>query len=145
MERDINTIIQLVVKQARELGACPLLRGDEDLAGLIKVFTSPQGMEFCLRHRYPNTATFRLFKPFGVERFGIYIDAGDITLKNPNRAILVGRTVGTVACDTTERHEIVLLNGAKAVVNASKWSVAVIKAGSGCACVKNVSDNAVIL
>lgn len=90
-------------------------------------------------------ATFRLFKPFGMEKYGIYIDAGNITLKNPDSVILIGRTQAQVDCDTNVRHEVIVMHGAKALVNASNWAVVFTKVGNGSICIKNTSDNAMIL
>lgn len=144
----MEAIIRQIYAQAKLIGACPRFTGQEKtLEDIVALFTSAQGMEFCIKNRFPNIATFRLFKPYGVDsKYGIYIDAGVITLKNPGRAILIGRTSATVNCDeNSRRHEIVLLHGAKAVVNASKWAVASVTASTGCSIIKNVSENAVIL
>lgn len=124
---------------------CCMFKGTEDLQGIIQLFTSPQGLEFCMRYHFPHMATFRLFKGRGVEKYGIYIDAGAVTLKNPERAILIGHTSATIHCDTLERHTVVLLHGAKAVVNASQWAVVRVQVEQGCSCIKNTSGNAVIL
>jgi len=145
MERDINLIINQIYTQAKQLNCCDLFKGTEDLQAIIRLFSSPQGIEFCMNNHFPNTSTFRLFKPYNVERHGIYIDAGNITLSNPERAILIGRTCATIDCDTNVRHEVIVLHGAKALVNASKWAVVFTKVEQGSICIKNTSDNAVIL
>ena len=90
-------------------------------------------------------ASFRLFKPFNPEKYGVYIDAGIITLRNPEKAVLIGHTSATINCDTLERHEIFLLHGAKAFINASGWAVVSVKGATGCQQIRNVSGNAVIL
>lgn len=131
---------------AEKYRKCNMFKGTErSIEELAAVFTSRQGLEFCIRYRFPNIATFRLFKGQGVENYGIYIDAGVITLNNPARAILIGRTSATVNCDECKQHEIMLLHGAKAVVNASKWAVASVTASVGCSVIKNTSENAIIL
>lgn len=145
MEKDITTIIKQIYEQARLLNACDLFKGTEDLQAIIRLFCSPQGIEFCMKNHFPNTATFRLFKQYNLEKHGIYIDAWNITLNNPTQAILIGRTSATVNCTTTERHEVILLHGAKAVVNASRWAVAFTKVEGGCSIIKNTSENAIIL
>ena len=145
MRYDIKSIIGKIYAQAAQMGACDRFTGEEDLEALIRLFLSPQGIEFCIKNHFPNMAAFRLFKPCGVERYGIYIDAGDITLKNPDRAVLIGRTNATVKCDTLERHEVCLLHGAKAVVNASGWAVVFTTVEPGCAIIRNQSENAIIL
>ena len=142
----MEELIKQIYAQARLLNACDLFTGKErTLDDIVALFSSPQGLEFCIKNNFPNIATFRRFKPYKVERFGIYIDSGAITLKNPKRAILIGRTSATVHCDTLEKHDIFLLHGAKAVVNASKWSVVFTKAGTGCSLIRNTSENAIIL
>lgn len=142
----MEEVIRQIYTQAKLLGACPLFKGTEKtVADIVRLFQTPKGIEFCMNNHFPNMATFRLFKPHGVERYGIYIDAGAITLKNPSRAILIGRTAATVFCDKTERHDIILLHGAKAIVQASKWAVARVQSEQGCCVIKHTSDNAIII
>lgn len=141
----METIIKQIYAQAKLLGCCPIFKGTEDLQGIIRLFASPQGLEFCIKHHFPNIATLRLFKKLKVEKYGIYIDAGVITLSDPKRAILIGRTSATVNCSTLDSHDIILLHGARASINASGWAVVFVKAEKGCACLKNTSENAIIL
>lgn len=132
---------------AEKYRQCNMFKGTErTIDELASVFLSTQGLEFCVKYRFPNLATFRLFKTQGVDKkYGVYIDAGVITLKNPERAVLIGRTSATINCDECKRHDIVLLHGAKAVINASKWAVASVTASVGCSFIKNITDNAIIL
>ncbi len=131
---------------AEKYRQCEMFKGTErTVEEMAALLLSQQGLEFCMKYHFPNMATFRLFKGKGAEKYGIYIDAGTITLKNPERALLIGRTTATVYCDTLERHEVILMRGAKAVVNAAKWSVARVQAEQGCIVIKNTSENAVIL
>lgn len=142
----METLIKQIYAQARLLNACDLFTGKErTLDDIIRLFLSVQGMEFCIKNHFPNMATFRQFKKYNVERFGIYIDAGAITLRNPKRAILIGRTSATINCDALARHEVFLLHGAKAVVNATKWAVVATTVEQGCSIIRNTSDNAIVL
>lgn len=128
------------------LNACDLFTGNErTLDDIVRLFSSVQGLEFCIKNHFPNMATFRQFKKYKVERFGIYIDAGTITLNNPKKAILIGRTSATINCNVLARHEVYLLHGAKAVVNASKWAVVATTVEQGCNIIRNTSDNAIVL
>lgn len=141
----MEKIIKQIYEQARQLGACELFTGKErTLEDIVDLFKTPQGIEFCIEHHFPNMATFRLFKPYGVQRFGIYIDAGTITLTNPERVILIGRTTATVNCDTLAAHKVILLHGASAVINASRWAVVGTTVERGCMVVKNASEHAII-
>lgn len=142
----MEKIIKQIYQQAKQLGACSLFTGRErTVEDIVALFTSPKGLEFCIEHHFPNMATLRLFKPYGVERFGIYIDAGAITLTNPSRVILIGRTSATVECDTLDEHKVVLLHGASAVINASRWAVVGTTIERGCMVIKNATGHAIIL
>ncbi len=144
----MEAIIRQIYTQAKLIGACQRFTGRErTLDELVALFLSPQGLEFCIKNRFPNLATFRQLKILesGIAKYGIYIDAGAITLDNPKRAVLVGRTTAVIGCDECERHDVVLMHGAKAVINASKWAVAFVAASAGCSYMKNVTDNAIIL
>lgn len=130
---------------AHRLAVCDMFKGTETLSELAELFTSPQGLEFCLSACFPNLATLRFFKRHNPQRFGIHIDAGEITLHNPRKAILIGRTIATIKCDTCERHEIVTMHGASATVLASGWSVVSATAGRGTNITRRAIDNAIIL
>lgn len=143
---NIEEVIRQVYSQARLLGSCHRFKGTEKtLEDIVALFCSPQGMEFCINNRFPNMATFRLFKPFEPEKKGVYIDSGVLTLRNPKRVVLVGRTSATITCDTLERHEVFLLHGAKAIINASGWAVVSVSGSKGSQVIRNISGNAVIL
>lgn len=142
----MEELIRQIYAQARLLKACPLFTGQErTLDDIVGLFLSTQGMEFCIKNRFPSIETLRRFKRYDVRRYGIYIDEGSVRLKNPHRAVLVGRT--TAVCDYNElkRHELFLLCGAKAVVNASQWAVVAVEQQQGCSLIRNTSDNALIL
>ena len=142
----MEDIIRQIYAQAKLLGACSLFTGREKpLEDIFRLFSSTKGMEFCLKNRFPNLSTFRLFKPFGVEKYGVYIDAGFVEWKNQKRAILIGRTTAVIDCDTLERDEIYVFEWASATVNARKWSVVSIQGVTGARVIKNVSENAIIL
>lgn len=130
---------------AEKLAACDLFKGTEDLAGLARLFVSPQGVEFCLAANFPNLATFRLLKRFNTEKYGFYIDAGHISLKNPKTAVLIGKTTATIECDTCASHTVVTMHGASATVLASGWSVVRTETGVSTNIIRRTSDHAIIL
>ena len=130
---------------ARKLAACTLFTGKEDIPELTRLFTTPQGLEFCLAANFPNLATFRMFKPFKPERYDFYIDAGDISLHNPKTAVLIGRTTATIHCDKCQASTIVTMHGATATVLASGWSVVRIETRASTNVIRRTSDNAIIL
>ena len=143
----MEEIVRQICEQARLVGACDKFTGRENLGELIALFTSPQGLEFCIRNNFPNITTYRAFKRYEaqLQSYGIYIDAGAVTLRNPRMAVLIGRTSATVTFDTLERHEVVVLQGAKCVVGAWRWAVVRVHKDSGSEVIKSAYNNAIIL
>lgn len=132
-------------EMAKRYHDCDMFVGDENLKQLTEKLTSPQGLEFCVKKGFPNLATFRLFKGYKPQEFGVYIDAGQVTITNPGRVLLVGKTYATINCDSMERHEVATMHGATASVLASKWTVVHTTAGRGTTITKRTKDNAIIL
>lgn len=130
---------------ADKIATCNLFKGTEDIEDLARLFTSPQGVEFCLAANFPNLATLRLFKRFDTAKYGIYIDAGNIALKNPGTAFLIGRTTATVECDTCTQHSVITMYGATATVLASGWAVVRTETGMSTNIIRRTSDHAIIL
>ncbi len=142
----MKTVIRIIVSQAKRLGACSLLTGKESsVDDIVRLFLTPQGIEFCMKHHFPDIQTLRLFKSENVERYGIYIDAGEIALTNPEKVVLIGNTKATILCDTLEKHTVYLLKGSQAVVCASAWSVIGLSAEKGCKVIKKTKDRGVII
>ena len=142
---DILGTIWKIHEQCECIGGCESFTGNESLDELVSLFLSDAGIDFCIRNHFPNTSTFRLFRDFGLEKYGIYIDAGDIEIVNPDKVVIIGRTTAIVKCSSGGRHEVITLNGGKAIISASRWAVVVVKAQAGSTIVKNISENAVIL
>lgn len=139
-----HDLIHNIYLQAKALGACDLITGDETLSELLNLFLSPQGSEFCMKHRFPSTRVMREFKTFGLESNGIYIDAGEITLYDPERVAIIGHTSAKIYCSKTSLHRIFLYRGASAVIKADGWSVTRVHAERGCKTIQVVTDNAII-
>ena len=113
------------------------------IADLVDVFYHPQGIEFCQQHNYPSIDLLRRFKDLKVERFGVYIDAGDIKLHNPKRVILIGNTNAIIDCDKGGS-DIIVMHSAKAEIIAKAWSVVRVHYNSGCNVIQNKNDRAII-
>lgn len=130
---------------AEQYRTCCMFKGTEDIEQVVRLFTSPQGVEFCQRYNFPDIQTLRKFKQYEVERFGVFIDAGRIAMNNVRRIVLVGDTQATITCDNTWRYEIILMHGAKAKVMASGWSVVTITNKTGCEVKVTTTERAKIL
>lgn len=133
---------------AKAYRECAMFRGDETVQQLAELIKSAKGSEFCLKYNFPNIASLRFFKPQNPARYGVYIDGGSVKLKNPEQGtiLLAGRIAATIDIDdNSKRYEIILMHGAKAVINARHWSVVSVKTGQGCIAVRNATENAIIL
>lgn len=102
-----------------------------NLEDLVEVFYHPQGVEFCQSHNYPSLEILRTFKNLRVERFGVYIDAGRISLHNPERVILIGTTTADITCDKGGSN-IIVMHNAGADITASDWAVVRVHYNDGC-------------
>ena len=82
----MKEVIRQIYTQAKLLGACPLFKGTEQtVEDIVRLFESSQGIEFCMKNHFPNMATFRLFKPHGVEKYGIYMGYAAFYAYAPNQ------------------------------------------------------------
>lgn len=114
-------------EMANKLAICSMFHGDEDLESLIKLMFSPQGAEFLTTYGFPDIAIFRKFKKYHPEKYGVYIDCGEIEISEPKKAFVVGNTLATIKCRETAGNRIILMCGAKATVIASGYSVVKIE------------------
>jgi hypothetical protein len=133
------------LEAAKRVEECRMFKGTETFPELVALFTSPQGIEFCIANSFPSLAALRLFKKEQPEKYGIYIDAGSITLTDPECAILIGRTNATVKCSTCARHKVVTMHGAVATILASRWTVVRAIAAPGSSIIRRTKDYAIIL
>jgi hypothetical protein len=116
-------LIKGIYEDAQKLGACDKFTGLEDMEGITKLLHSPHGEEFCMKHRFPSRRVFRKFLKYNPEKYGIYIDAGRIELREPKDVYLIGNTNATIHFEEVEGHRVRLLHGAKAAINAGGFSV----------------------
>ena len=130
---------------ASKLNACQMFKGDESIEDLAALMFSPQGVEFLTRYKFPDLAVFRKFKRYQPAKLGVYIDAGQITLENPENAFLVGNTVAVVKYDALKAKRLVMMHGAKATVEASGWAVVKIDTDGTCNVEIKKSDHAKVL
>lgn len=142
------TKVEQVYRKAKEIGICPLFKplftGNESEDELFDLFLSPQGIEYCAEHNFPDIATFRAFRGLATSRKGIYIDT-NMRLANPKKIVLVGNTYAELEYDDLESgHEVVLMYGAKAKVKASGNAVVFIT-NCGGEVETEVCDNARVL
>lgn len=113
------------------------------LEDLVEVFYYPQGIEFCQQHNFPSLDILQKFKNLNVEIYGVYIDAGKITLHNPQRVILIGNTEAIIDCNKGGS-DIIIMHSAKACITAKGWSVVRVHYNNGCNVIQKKSDRAIL-
>lgn len=139
-------LLQQVYKQGVALGACSGFTEAANIEQIVEMLFSPQGVEFCLNYRFPALDVFRQFKQLdNVERLGVFIDCGDITLTDPQRAFLIGNTRANVNYTATQGNVLYLMHGAKASVTAGGYSVTHIEKDKTSSYTVNKVDNAEVL
>lgn len=108
---------------AQKLADCTMFKGTEDLEQLIRLMFTPQGIEFLTKYNFPDLATFRKFKKYHPERYGVYIDCGEISLSEARRVFLVGNSSATLNYWETAGNRVYLMHGARASIVASGYAV----------------------
>lgn len=112
-----------VMKSALELGACNQSGKATDWKSLCWLFFTPQGREFCENNNFPSLEVFRQMKPY-VAPHGVYVDAGDIALKNNSHVAIIGETDAVLEYDdNTIVHKIIVMHGARITIKASNYVV----------------------
>lgn len=129
---------------AQKLAGCTMFKGTEDLGQLIKLMFTPQGIEFLTRYNFPDLDTFRKFKPYHPERYGVYIDCGKIELSEARRVFLVGRSSATLKYRETAGNRVYLMHGAQASIIASGYAVIKVEHDKKSNVSYSTSENAVI-
>jgi hypothetical protein len=120
-----------IYKEAKMFKSCQLLKGTEDTGELIRLFFTPQGIEFCTRFKAPSLEAFRRFRGVQAERGGFYIDT-PVKAKNlPRVALIGGETVAELEYTETAGYTVILMHGAKAKITASGYSVVFITNAGG--------------
>lgn len=132
--------------KAKALSACDMFSGNESKEQTIRLFLTPQGIEFCQKHNFPTLEDIRYFRGKVAERNGVYIDAGPLKLHNAERIALIGNTEAELSYDdNTKRHIVVMMHGAKARITAKGYAVVFIYNASGCPVEVSTEDFAKVL
>lgn len=112
-----------IKKMALDCGACELIKGAESIADLVALMKTPQGREFCKEHKFPTLEILRQHKK-DIAYFNVYVDAGTIDVLNIDNVIVAGDTFAKLWYDKTDRpYHVMVMGGAKAIVNAHDYAV----------------------
>ena len=132
-------------EMARKLEACKMFTGEASMEEMINLMFSPQGTEFLTENNFPDIATFRRFKKYHPEQFGVYIDAGEISLSEAKNVFLVGNTTARLKYAQTQGNRLILMCGATARIEASGYCVLKIEKDDKSNVEVNVSGHAKVM
>lgn len=138
----INVVTENIIKR----GACNSFNGGT-LEKLVQQLFSPQGIEFIKNTHYPDLEAFsHMEREYSLQRFGIYVNSGKITLSDAQKVVLVGNTTATIKCEQTKAFECYLLHGANAHIFCEGYSVLKLENDKfSTYTVEHKGDNAIIL
>lgn len=120
---DKENLLKGIYQDGKALGACSAFSEAKSVKEIVDELFTPQGVEFCLKLRFPTLDVFRQFDKEEVKQYGVYIDCGEIELTDPKRVFLVGNTKATVKCAKTQNNSIYLMHGASVSVIASGFAI----------------------
>lgn len=138
-------ILNRLKNEALALGACTNFDGVNYKKLSILLFT-PQGREFCERYNFPSLSMFQQMKPNITEDMGVFVDFGDIKRSDDRNIALIGNTSAELKySDNKVVHKVILMHGAKAVINASNYAVLLIVKIGDCKVVINKDKTVKVL
>lgn len=112
-----------IKNKALVCGACELIKDADSIADLVALMNTPQGREFCKKHRFPTLDILREHKK-DIAYMGVYVDAGTIDVLNVDNLIVAGDTYVKAWYDKTDKpYHVMVMDGAKAIVNAHDYAV----------------------
>lgn len=117
------TGLDFLKQEAISLGSCNRVKSIKTLEGIIKLFYSPQGREFCQKKKFPSLEHFRQYKDVYNQIPGIYIDAGEVHTLIPT-SLAVGDTTLHLACISPScLYKTIATHGAMVNINAFNYAV----------------------
>ena len=120
---DKENLLKEIYQDGKALGACSAFSEAKTVKEIVDELFTPQGIEFCLKLRFPTLDVFRQFDKEEVKQYGVYIDCGEIEVTDPQRVFLVGNTKATIKCAKTQNNSIYLMHGASVSVIASGFAI----------------------
>lgn len=136
--------VDMLVKRAKALGACDLLEDNATIWKLDELMWHPQGMEFCVKRRFPSLNSLRRLSAEGYN--GIIVDGGDVQSYAYRNAIAGETNMTLVADNVREKYDVILFHGAGLVIEASNYAVVhVTRVGRCNVEFRNIDGTAVLL
>lgn len=136
--------IKELLNKARRLNACDKVNGIRTYEGLINLYFSPYGKEFCESNNFPCLEDLKLLKR-KLEPYDIYVDSGDIETES-HKVAFIGKTHGVVtAVGTQAIFNVVVQHGGSVTINASDYAVVNVTNINGGDIIINADKTVVVL
>lgn len=130
---------------AEKFRECRMFTGTENIEQVLKLFVSPQGIEFCTKHSFPTIEMCRRFKGPVAESLGVFVEQ-NVSCRNLPMVFLVGKCHAELEYDENSTgHQVILMHGATAHIRASKWAVVYVNTDGGGQATVEVIDHAKVL
>lgn len=130
---------------AKQKGSCRLLKGTENTKELIELMFSPQGLEFCEKHNFPNIEDIKAFRSRESTRNGLYVNHKINAKNKPKLALIGSKTIANLEYDDNKQsYTVLVMHGAKVKIKARGYAVVFVHNISGFVEVEIV-DNAKVL
>lgn len=130
---------------AEKYRECCMFKGSENIEQVLKLFITPQGVEFCTKHSFPAIEMCRRFKGLTAESLGIFVEQ-NVSARNLPMVFLVGKCHAELEYDdNTSGHQVILMHGATAHIKASKWAVVYVNTEGGGEATSEITDRAKVL
>lgn len=138
-------MIKRLNRDALALGACMSI-DHLDYRQLSELLFTPQGREFCEKNKFPSLEAFQEMKPNITKDMGVFIDYGSIRRTNDINIALIGNTSAELEIsDPNIVHKVILMHGAKAVINAKNYTVLLVVKIGNCKLVINKDETVKVL
>lgn len=138
-------MIYNIIHDAKGLGACNKVENADNIAELVELFFSPQGIEFCMKNKFPKLSTFREVKD-EILKYPLFIDSDAIYRQNDAIIGLIGKTRADLKFDQNNYvNTVILMHGATAHIKASNYAVLNIVKMSNCTVELDIDNTVIVL
>lgn len=112
-----------IIRGAETLGACGMIKNIHDERSAVDALFKPQGIEFCANKDYPKAAQIDASLRALMQKYGIFVDCGDIRIEGQRRLCFIGKCRAKVkAQGCKDLHTILALDGAEVEIEASMYA-----------------------
>lgn len=138
-------LLDIIVKEVKNLGACEVADNVKDFRDLVDRLFHQVGTPFCVKYKFPRYLHFKYAKHLVKNDERVFIDAGEVEIKDCKDVVLFGNTKATITVsDKTRVNKVMCYYGASAHIKVDDAVVRVYKIDAGDVSVEKIG-NAIVL